>query len=105
MPFAIRQESIANVSVDHRGYANLYINNTTGLTVTLPRTENANRLETAIPLAIEVAAWCNNKHAPIPCEPIFGKDKLAVEGDLAETKIIHGRHFNFRTPHCDPPKT
>ncbi len=41
---------------DPRGFADVYIDNTTGLTVDLPGTLNADRLEAVIPLAIEVAA-------------------------------------------------
>jgi hypothetical protein len=34
---------------------------------------------------------------PIPRNPMIVNDKLAVEGGLAETKIILGWHSNFRT--------
>jgi hypothetical protein len=36
VPFAIGRESIVNVPVDPRGYADVYINDTTGLTMNLP---------------------------------------------------------------------
>jgi hypothetical protein len=53
--------------INHRGYADIYIDDTTSLTVDLLRTKKSNRLEVAILLAIEVAARPNNKHEPIPC--------------------------------------
>ena len=56
VPFATGRELIVNVPIDPRGYADVYIDDTTGLTVDLPGTKNADRLEAAIPLAIEVAA-------------------------------------------------
>jgi hypothetical protein len=75
----------------------VYINDTTGLTVDLPDSGNAERLEAAIPLAIEVAARPHDENEPIPREPIVVKDKLKAEGGLSETKVILGWHFNFRT--------
>jgi hypothetical protein len=96
VPFPIKQELIVNVPVDHCGYADTYIDETTSLTANLLGMENANRLEAAILLAIEIAARPNNKHEVIPREPMIAKDKLAAEGGLAETKIILGWHFNFR---------
>jgi hypothetical protein len=74
----------------------MYINDTTGLTVDLPGTLNANRLEAAIPLVIEVAAWPNNVNEPIPRKPMVAQDKLKAEGGLAELKVILGWLFNFR---------
>jgi hypothetical protein len=54
-------------------------------------------LKAAIPLAIEVAAWPNNANKPIPWKLMVAKDKLLAEGSPSETKVILGRHFNFRT--------
>jgi hypothetical protein len=56
VPFAIGRELIVNVPIDPRGFADVYIDNTTGLTINLPGTLNADRLKAAIPLAIKVAA-------------------------------------------------
>jgi hypothetical protein len=91
------RELIINVPVNPRGYTNVYINNTTGLTINLPGTRNANRLEVAIPLAIKEAAWPNDVNEPIPQEPMVSQEKLKAEGGLAEPKIILGWHFNFCT--------
>jgi hypothetical protein len=74
----------------------VYINDTTSLTVNLPKTDNTNRLEAAILLVIKVAARPDDKQEPIPHKPVIVKDKLAAEGGLVETKIILGWHFNFR---------
>jgi hypothetical protein len=75
----------------------IYINNTTGLTINLPGMMNAECLEAAIPLAIKVAACPNDANKPIPREKMVAEDKLKVEGGLAEMKVILGWHFNFRT--------
>jgi hypothetical protein len=99
------RESIIDIPVNSRGYADVYIDNTTGLTIVdLPRTGNANRLEAAIPLAIKVAAQPNNINEPIPWEPMVTQEKLKAEGGLAETKIILGWHFNFCTHTVTLPK-
>ncbi len=97
IPFADGRELIVDVPVDSRGYIDVYIDDTTGLTVDLPDSGNAERLEAAIPLAIEVAARPHDENEPIPREPIVAKDKLKAEGGLSETKVILGWHFNFRT--------
>ena len=63
----------------------------------MPQSENASRLEAAIPLAIEVAAWPDNVNEPIPRKAMVAKDKLLAEGGLSETKVILGWLFNFQT--------
>ncbi len=70
VPFAMGREMIIDVPVDPRGYADVYIDDTTGLTIDLPGTRNADRLEAVIPLAIKVAAWPNDINQPIPWEPM-----------------------------------
>ena len=50
VPFASRRELTVDVPVDSRGYTDVYINDTTGLTVNLPESGNVERLEAAIPL-------------------------------------------------------
>ena len=96
VPFAIKRELIVDVPIDPHGFADVYIDNTTGLTVDLPGTLNANRLKAAIPLAIEVAAQPNDVDEPIPREPMVAQDKLKAEGGLAKLKVISGWLFNFR---------
>ena len=95
VPFAIRRELIVDIPIGPRGYADVYIGNTTGLTIDLPGTHNADKLKAAIPLAIKVAARPNNVNEPIPREPMVAQDKLKAEGGLAETKVILGWIFNF----------
>jgi hypothetical protein len=55
-PFVIGQESIMDIPINQQGYAGIYIDNATGVTVGLPSTRNTDQLEAAIPLVIEVAA-------------------------------------------------
>ncbi len=104
VPFARGRELIVNISIDPRGYADVYINNMTGLTIDLPGARNADQLEAAIPLAIKIAACLNNPIKPIPCKKMVAEDKLIAEGGLAETKMILGWHFNFRTLTITLPK-
>ncbi len=49
VPFCIGRELIVNVPVDSRGYVDVYINDTMGLTVNQPGSKNAEQLEAAIP--------------------------------------------------------
>ncbi len=101
----IGRELIVDIPIDPRGYADMYIDDTTGLTIDLPGTHNANKLKAAIPLAIEVAARPNKVNKPIPWEPMVAQNKLKAEGGLAETKVILGWHFNFLDAYRDPPQT
>ncbi len=103
-PFASGRELIVNIPIDPRGYADVYIDNTMGLTIHLPGTMSAERLEVAIPLAIKVAACPNDTNKPIPCMKMVAEDKSKVEGGFAETKVILGWHFNFRSLTLTLPK-
>ncbi len=84
----MERELIVDFTVNPHGYVDIYIDNTTGLTIDLPGTRNANRLEAVIPLAIKVAARPNNVNEPIPQEPMVAQEKLKAEGGLAETKLF-----------------
>ena len=95
VPFAKARKLIVDVPVDPRRSIDCYIDNIPGLTVNIPGTKNASRLEAAIPLAIEVAARPDNVNEPIPCKMMVAKDKLLAEGGLSETKVILGWLFNF----------
>ena len=97
IPFAEGRELIVDIPVDPRGKADVYIDDTTGLTVDIPGSKNIERMAAAIPLAIEVAARPNNPNEPIPREKMVAEDKLKAEGGLSETKTILGWLFNFRT--------
>jgi hypothetical protein len=68
-----------------------------GLAIDLPGTMNANRIEAAIALAIEVVAQPFNPNEPIPQELMVVLEKLIAEGGLTEKKMILGWLFNFRT--------
>jgi hypothetical protein len=98
------RDLIVDVPVNPRCYADIYIDDTTGLTIDLPGTCNANRLEVAIPHAIEVAARPNDINEPIPWESMVAQEKVKAEGGLAKTKIILGWHFNFCTLTMTLPK-
>jgi hypothetical protein len=102
IPFATGRELIVKVPVHPRGYADVYINDTSGLTVNLLGTHNGERLKAAIPLAIKDTAWPNNDNKPIPWKPMVAQDKLKAEGGLAETKVI--LLFNFWTLTATLPK-
>ncbi len=102
--FACGRKLIVNIPINPRGYADVYINDTTGLTINLPGTRNADRLEAAIPLSIEIAARLDDANEPIPRKKMVAEDKLTEEGGLAETKVILGWHFNFRTLTITLPK-
>jgi hypothetical protein len=97
LPLGQARKLIIDVPVDPRGKIDIYIDNMTGLTVDVPGTDNAARMEAAIPLAIEVAAQPNDPNESIPCESMIARDKLTAEGGLSETKMILGWLFNFRT--------
>jgi hypothetical protein len=88
---------IIDVPVDPRGKFGIYIDDTTGLTVNVPGTDNAAHMEAATPLAIEVAVQPNDPNEPIPREPMIARGKLTAEGGLSEMKMILGWLFNFRT--------
>jgi hypothetical protein len=97
IPFAEGRELIVDILVDPKGKADVYIDDTTGLTVDIPGSKNIERMAAAIPLAIEVAARPNDPNEPIPREKMVAEDKLKAEGGLSETKTILGWLFNFRT--------
>ncbi len=80
VPFASGCKLIVDIPINPRGYTDIYIDNTTGLTINLPRTMNVERLEAAIPLAIEVTACPNDANEPIPCKKVVTKYNLKAEG-------------------------
>ncbi len=97
VPFASGRKHIVDIPIDPMGYADVYIDDTMGLTIKLPGRMNAEYLEAVIPLAIKVAAHPNDANEPIPHKKMVVEDKLKAEGGLGETKVILGWHFNFRT--------
>ncbi len=97
IPFADGRELIVDIPVNPRGKADVYIDDTTGLTVDIPGSKNVERMAAAIPLAIEVAARPNDPNETIPHEKMVAEDKLKVEGGMLETKVILGWLFNFRS--------
>ncbi len=77
VPFAKAKarKLIDDVPVDLCKSIDCYIDDTPGLTVNIPGTENMSRLEATIPLAIEVAARPDNENEPIPHKTMVAKDK------------------------------
>ncbi len=83
MPLGQARKLIIDVPVDPRGKIDIYNDDTTGLTVDVPGTDNAACMDAAIPLAIEVAARPNDPNEPIPREPMIARNKLTAEGGLS----------------------
>ncbi|KAL7530514.1 LOW QUALITY PROTEIN: hypothetical protein ACHAXR_005024 [Thalassiosira sp. AJA248-18] len=96
IPFAEAKDLIVDVPVDPRGTTDVYIDDTIGLTVDIPGTDNAKRLERAILLAIHVAAREKHPDEPIPREEMAALAKLIAEAGLEEAKTILGWIFDFR---------
>ncbi len=94
MPFGKACKLIINVLIDPCGSIDCYIDDTpVRLTVDIPGTENATRLEAAMSLAIKAAAWPDNANKPIPHEAMVASDKVFAVGGLLETKITLGWLF------------
>jgi hypothetical protein len=96
IPFAPGRELIVDVPIDPRGMVEVYIDDTIGLCVDIAESDNADRLERAILLAIHVAARPMHANEPLPREEMAALAKLLAEAGLEETKIILGWVFDFR---------
>ena len=66
MPPLHSTELIMDNPINQQGYAGVYIDNATGVTVGLPSTRNTDQLEAAISLVIEVAANQTTKRNQSP---------------------------------------
>jgi hypothetical protein len=87
---------IVDFPVDSWGMLDVYINDTIGLTVDLPDTDNADRMESAPLLAIHTVARPVDHHEPILRDEMAAKAKLSVEGALEEQKIILRWYFDLQ---------
>jgi hypothetical protein len=96
VPFGKAQKLIVDALINPCGSIDYYIDNTAGLTINIPSTDNASQLKAAILLAIKEAAQPDDKNERIACKALVAKDKLLAEGGLLETKIIMWWLFNFR---------
>ena len=85
---------ILDVQGDPCSSIDCYIDNTPGLTVDIPCSENASRSEAAISLTIKEVTQPDDANKPIPCEAMVAEDKLLAEG---RNKSILGWLFNFGT--------
>eukprot|EP00957_Ditylum_brightwellii_P171972 13093122-Ditylum_brightwellii.AAC.1 len=79
VPMGIAEQLIVDIPVDPRGTINVYIDNTIGLTVDLPGTDNVAQLEQATPLAIHVAARPVSTNKPLPHNEMASLSKLVAE--------------------------
>ncbi len=73
----------------------VYINDTIGLTVNLPDTDNTNQMERAPLLAMHMAARPVDHHKPIPRNEMAAKAKLSTEGALEKQKTILGWYVDI----------
>ena len=96
VPFAEGRELIVDIPVNPRGTADVYIDDTIGLTVDIEESNNIQRLEQAILLAIHCAAREKSPDEPIPREEMAAIAKLIAEAGAEEVKTILGWVFNFR---------
>ena len=96
IPFGVGRELIVDVPANPRGIKDVYIDDTTGLTVDIENSNNVMRLERAILLAIYTAARPKHPTEPIPREEMASSSKLLAEAGLEETKTILGWEFDFR---------
>ena len=96
IPFAEGRSLIVDVPVDPRGIAEVYIDDTLGLTVDIAGTNNDSRLEKSILLAIHVAARPKHPSEPIPREEMAALAKLIAESRCEEIKIYLGWELDFR---------
>ncbi|KAL9183869.1 hypothetical protein ACHAXT_004725 [Thalassiosira profunda] len=94
VPYAEGRELIVDIPADPRGAADVFIDDTIGITVDMG--DNALRLERAILLAIHVAARPKHEDEPIPREDMAALAKLIAEARCEETKTILGWLFDFR---------
>ena len=96
MPFAEGKELIIDVPVDPRGINEVYIDDNIGLSVDIPGSGNAKRIERAALLAIYTAARALSPNEPIPRETMEARNKLAAEAAAEEVKRLQGWICNFR---------
>ena len=96
MPFGKGKELIVNIPIDPKGYADVYINNTTGISLAIPGSDNIERLLEAILLAVYTAARPLHGDEPIPCKEMAALAKLLAEAGSKESKIILGWLWDFR---------
>ena len=94
--FGIGRELIVDLPIDPRGKIDCYIDDTVGITVDIPETDNIQRMECASLLAIHATSRPIHQQEPLPRDEMAAKQKLFAEGALEERKIILGWLFDFR---------
>lgn len=96
IPFGIGRDLIVDLPVDPRGKIDCYIDDTVGITVDLPDTNNCAQMERASLLAIHTTARPIHQQEPLLHDEMAARQKLFAEGALEERKIILGWLFDFR---------
>ena len=96
IPFGIGRELIVDLPVDPRGKIDCYIDDTVGITVDLPDTNNCSWMERASLLTIHATSRPIHQQEPLPRDEMAARQKLFAEGALEERKIILGWLFDFR---------
>ena len=87
IPFAEVKYLIIHVPLDSTGTADVYIDNTSALTVDVEDSNNIQRLEQATLLAIHCAAQEKHNDEPIPREEMTARAKLIAEAGAEEIRI------------------
>ena len=103
LPLAKAKELIVNIPVDDRGYSNIYIHDTLGISLDIPGSNNIELLSKAVLLAIFVLACPCHENKPIPKEEMVALAKLLAEAGPEEVKIILGWCCDFRRMLIAPP--
>ncbi len=95
-PFGVGKALIVDLPVDPHGTIDCYIDDTVGLTVDIPDSDNTSRMECASLLSIYAVSRPVHQQEPIPSDDMAAWQKLFAEGSLEEHKIILGWLFDFR---------
>jgi len=104
IPFGIGRELIVDLLVDPRGKIDCYIDDTVGITVDLPDTNNCSRMECASLLTIHATSQPIHQQEPLPHDEMAARQKLFAEGALEERKIILEWLFDFRRRSIELPE-
>ena len=96
IPFAAAKKQFVDIPVNDKGKNEVFIDDLMGATVDLPGTNNVQRLERALLLAIHVLARPLQTDEPIPRETMAALNKLISEAGLTERKVNLGWLFDTR---------
>jgi hypothetical protein len=97
IPFGVGKELAVNIPVDGHGMSECFINDTLTQVVNLPGSDNVQRGERAVLLAIHTLSRPLADTEPMPQETMATMAKLMAEAGMEETKIMLGWFLNFQT--------